>query len=433
MDILAKYEDYAREGTDAPTKYHKFCAAAMLGCLMGRRLWYRQGFAPIFPHLWVCLLGRSTWARKSTAISIAERVIAQHDETLIFTSKLSIEKMYAVVSKTNRGILLYPEIQMLQAMMGRDFNMELKSTLTHWYDAPFMAKYATMGMGEEIIVRRPSITILAGSTMEWLLEAAKSKDIAGGFYPRWLFAHSDYSDVPDKPRPPAASRAKLEAILATVKSEIFGPFNTESFDDDNDIRGKMSFSQAGGAEYDKIYSAWKRQFGNDPVMGAFSGRGLTNIIKLAMISAMGRRRSIEMGADDVRYAYDLVMSSLSDIKEITTYEMADSRGDQTMLKLRKHIKGLGAVGSTRRELLRHGPVKDPTYLDKLLSALQQAGYVTVLPGKRKDSGIYQSLEISQPELSPEPLTVVTVEAPTVTSGNEVSGQSKTFIHAPNGL
>ena len=188
MDILAKYEEYAREGTDAPTKYHKFCAAAVVGCLMGRRLWYRQGHTPIFPHLWICLLGRSTWMRKSTAIGIAERVVAKANEDLIFTSKVSIEKLYGIVSKTNWGMLLYPELQTLLAMMGRDFNAEFKSTLTHWYDAPYMSKYATMGMGgEEIIVRRPSITILGGSTMEWLLEAAKTKDIAGGFYPRWLF------------------------------------------------------------------------------------------------------------------------------------------------------------------------------------------------------------------------------------------------------
>jgi hypothetical protein len=412
MDILAKYQEYATEGTDAPTKYHKFCAAAMLGCLMGRRLWYRQGFAPIFPHLWICLLGRSTWARKSTAISIAERLIAKHDETLIFTSKLSIEKMYAVVSKTNRGMLLYPEIQILQAMMGRDFNLEFKSTLTHWYDAPFMSKYATMGMGEEIIVRRPAISILAGSTMEWLLEAAKTKDIAGGFYPRWLFVHSDNSDVPDKPRPPAASEAKLEAILYSIKNEIVGPHNLETFENPEDRRGQMTFSQTGGAEYDKIYSSWKRQYGNEPIMGAFSGRGLTNVIKLSMISAMGRKRSMTMSPDDVQYAYDLVTSSMNDIREITTYEMADTKTDQNMLKLRKYLKQLGPTGATRRDLLRNGPIRTPDYLDKILMALNQAGYVTVLPGKRRDAGIYQSLETYNPVSQPL-APVATVDHPSV--------------------
>jgi hypothetical protein len=412
MDILAKYQEYATEGTDAPTKYHKFCAAAMLGCLMGRRLWYRQGFAPIFPHLWICLLGRSTWARKSTAISIAERLIAKHDETLIFTSKLSIEKMYAVVSKTNRGMLLYPEIQILQAMMGRDFNLEFKSTLTHWYDAPFMSKYATMGMGEEIIVRRPAISILAGSTMEWLLEAAKTKDIAGGFYPRWLFVHSDNSDVPDKPRPPAASEAKLEAILYSIKNEIVGPHNLETFENPEDRRGQMTFSQTGGAEYDKIYSSWKRQYGNEPIMGAFSGRGLTNVIKLSMISAMGRKRSMTMSPDDVQYAYDLVTSSMNDIREITTYEMADTKTDQNMLKLRKYLKQLGPTGAPRRDLLRNGPIRTPDYLDKILMALNQAGYVTVLPGKRRDAGIYQSLETYNPVSQPL-APVATVDHPSV--------------------
>lgn len=420
MDILAKYEEYAREGTDAPTKYHKFCAAAVLGCLMGRRLWYKQGHTPIFPHLWVCLLGRSTWMRKSTAIGIAEKVVAKANEELIFTSKISIEKLYGIVSKTNWGMLLYPEIQILLSMMGRDFNAEFKSTLTHWYDAPYMSKYATMGMGgEEIVVRRPSITILGGSTMEWLLEAAKTKDIAGGFYPRWLFAHCEQSDLPDKPRPPAANENKLAAILSAISNEIVGPHNIETFDNIDDPRGQMTFNQAGGAEYDSIYSAWKKQFGNDPTMGAFSGRGLTNIIKLAMISAMGRKRSLTMGADDVRFAYDLVTSSMADIKEITTYEMGDSRTDQAMLKLRKHLKQLGAVGATRRVLLRNGPIHDPTYLDKLLNALLQAGYVTILPGKRKDSGIYQSLETYN-VVSVQPLTVMTVEAPSVMTVNEVS-------------
>lgn len=422
MDILAKYEEYAREGTDAPTKYHKFCAAAVMGCLMGRRFWYKQGHTPIFPHLWVCLLGRSTWMRKSTAINIAERVIAKQNEEMILTSKLSLEKLYGVVSKTNVGMLLYQEIQILLAMMGRDFNAEFKSTLTHWYDAPYMSKYATMGMGgDEIVVRRPSVSILAGSTMEWLLEAAKTKDIAGGFYPRWLFAHCEQSDVPDKPRPPAASEVKLNTILWAIKNEVLAQNNMETFDnDDNETRGKMTFTTAGGIEYDKIYCSWKKEFGNEPLMGAFSGRGLTNIIKLAMISAMGRKRSVSMGPDDVKYAYDLVTSSMADIREITTYEMADSKTDQAMLKLRKHLKALGANGATRRELLRNGPIKSPDYLEKLLQALQQAGYVTVLPGKRKDSGIYQSLETYAPQVSQPSMTVVTVEPPSVTSVTEVS-------------
>lgn len=432
MDILAKYEEYAKEGTDAPSKYHKFAGAAMLGCLMGRRLWYRHGHAIIFPHIWVCLLGPSTWMKKSTAIGIAEGVIQKANPELLLTTKITLEKLYQVLSKNNWGIMCYREFGAMLAMMQREFNAELKATITDWYDSPPQTKYQKMtGDGAEVIVRRPSLSLLVGSTMEWLIDAAKSKDIAGGFYPRWLFAHCETSDVPDKPRPADPSYTKRDAILAAIKDEICGSHNVEAFDQDGSTQGRMMFDHRAGQEYDRIYSGWKNDFGRDGLMGGFSGRGLVHLIKLSMIHAMSERRSVSMTVNDIAYAYDLTTSSMRDIKSICDLEVSDTKTGAEVNSIRKLIKRAGAAGMTRRELLRRGPMKLRNQLEPILSSLQDQGYVTTLPGKRADSQIYITTEAV--EVAKKLMTVgPTLPEPSMTV-TQSSGQSKSFIDAPFGL
>jgi hypothetical protein len=432
VDILAKYEEYAKEGTDAPTKYHKFAAASMLGCLMGRRLWYRHGHAIIFPHLWVCLLGPSTWMKKSTAIGIAEGVIQKADPELLLTTKITLEKLYQVLSKRNWGIMCYKEFGAMLAMMRREFNTELMATITDWYDAPPQTKYQKVGGdGAEVVVRRPALSLLVASTMDWLVEAAKSRDIAGGFYPRWLYCHAETSDVPDKPRPADPSYSKREAILYAIKNEVCGNHNVEAFDQDDSLQGRMMFDHKAGQEYDRIYSTWKADYGRDGLMGGFSGRGLVHIIKLAMIHAMGERRSVSMTVNDIAYAYDLVTSSMRDIKQICDMEVSDSKTGSEVNAIRKLIKKAGASGLTKRELLRRGPLKLSNQLMPILESLQAQAYITVLPGKRADSQIYMTTE--QDEAPKKPMTVQVTVPEVSSSVTPSSGQSNSFIEAPYGL
>lgn len=386
MDILEKYVDYAQEGTDAPTKYHKYCAAALVGTIMGRRLWFQLGHRVIYPHLWVCLIGQSTLMKKTTSIGIAEYILSRVNAELMLPAKFTTEKLYIALSEKPVGLVTYGELGSLLSMMEREYNVELKATLTDFYDSPPCRTYSSM-KGGMVSVQNPAMTILAGSTMDWLLEAAKTRDIAGGFYPRWLFSVAKSSDREDMPIPPPRNEQKANSII-THLAEILRTYRFETHND-----GHMKFSEQAAKEYVLIYKELKSKYAADPLLGAFAGRAQTNIVKLGMISAMARRRATMIGTQDIQWAYEIVKESMHDVHDLVAYDMGDNKTDQHLNKLRKAIKSAGIEGITRRDLLRVSPIKMPDYFDKLLHAILENGWAEQIPGKRSDSYVIVSKEI----------------------------------------
>ena len=259
MDILQKYKEYATGATDAPSKYHDYCAAAMVGAALGRGLHYQHGHITLFPHIWVCLIGQSTLMKKSTSIRIAETLLARVNERLLLPAKFSVEKLYQVLSENPSGMMTFSEFHSLLSMMSRDYNVELKSTLADFWDSPPVKSYTTVG-GGTVTVKSPALTILAGSTTDWISEAAKTRDIQGGFYPRWLFSIATTSDQPDMPLPPPRNEIKANAIVQELVAIA------KTYDRNQGEQGRITMTPKGQSEYRRIYSELRNTYGNDPFL-----------------------------------------------------------------------------------------------------------------------------------------------------------------------
>lgn len=384
MDILKAYEEYAREGTDAPTKYHRYCAAGMMGACMGRRFYYQLGHIRVYPHVWICLIGQSTMMKKSTSLRIAQEIVSRVNADLILPGKFTVEKLYEIMAEKPVGIMVFNELAILTSQMGREYNVEMKSTLTDFWDSPLQSTYSSKG-GGTISVNRPALSILAGSTIDWVVDAAKTKDIQGGFYPRWLFSVATESDQPDMALPPPRDEKKLSAIVANIA-------DLRSYFRDLDDSNEFHMSVDGQNTYKAIYRDLREQYGQSPLLGPFAGRAGVYVIKLAMIAALAQDRSTTIDRRHLEYGYALIKDTMQSISEICTYELADSKTDQHMNRIRRMLRDAGDAGMTRRDLQRLGPVRMPKYLDTLLEAVIANGWAKVLPGKRVDSQVYVSLE-----------------------------------------
>jgi hypothetical protein len=124
-----------------------------------------------------------------------------------------------------------------------------------------------------------------------------------------------------------------------------------------------------------------------------------------MISAAATRVTLEIGPEDVGYAYDLVRDALHDVVGICEFEVAGSKTEGHMNKIRKYLRNAGPAGVTKRNLLKYGPVRTVDYLRKLLESLEEMGDIRKLPGQRADSEVWVYLngtaQAAQPPQVPQ--------------------------------
>jgi hypothetical protein len=380
VDLLEKYAAFARESTDAPTKYHRYCAASLVGTVLGRRVWFQHGHRKLFPHTWVALIGPSG-VKKTTSLGIVEDLVADVAPQLVLPTKFSFEALYQALAEQPVGTLLYGELHTFLALLGRDFNAEAKSSLADWWDSPAAKTYTTKGMGK-VTLTRPAVSILSASTLSWFAEIARNRDIAGGFFARMLFVVAEKSDVEPMVLPPARDESKANEIKLGL-GQLLKRFPTEMT-----AEGRMSLTPEGENEYRRAFGALHEQYSGNDVLAPFATRGQVYVLKLAMISAAARRSSLEIAAEDVAYGYGMVLDALQDVAGIIEYEVADSKAEMQMNKLRKLIVTAGPQGITRAKLLKYGPVRRVDWLEPILRSLEAMEDIRKLPGQRSDSEIY---------------------------------------------
>ncbi len=385
MNILEKYKEYASASTDAPSVYHEYIAAVMVGTVMGKRLWYQHGHQALFPNLWVCLVGPSTWSKKSTSMLCAEYIISKVNRELIYPAKVTVEKLYSILANKSVGVMQYGELNSLLSQFQRDYNAELKSTMTDLYDSPPYRAYDSKG-GGLVEVQYPAVSIMAGSTVDWLSDAAKEKDICAGFYPRWLFCVADKSDRPDMPNPPPRDEIKANAIIKSL-SELSASFRFEHHDS-----GKMTFSKASEAALASIYGIYRKDFGDDPIRGPFSGRALICQRKLAMIHAWATRRSTLVDIEDVEYGINMTRNSMESISKLVKFELGDTRSEQKMNKILKLVHAAAGEGIKLRDLFLKSGIAKREYFIDLVKMLVDTEKIVQVQGDRKDSFILYAKE-----------------------------------------
>jgi hypothetical protein len=142
------------------------------------------------------------------------------------------------------------------------------------------------------------------------------------------------------------------------------------------------------SRYQDAFQDLHEEYSGSEVLAPFATRGQVYVLKLAMISAAARRLSVEIGPADVEYGYLLVRDALRDVAGICEFEIADSRTEHQMNKVRQYIMKAGPNGITKAKLLKYGPVRLDDWLRPLLRSLEAMEDIKKLPGQRSDSEIY---------------------------------------------
>ena len=188
-DWLFDYIQYARRLTDAPLAFHIGGGLVALAGAVGANLyWYGGGAREQWPNLYVLLIGPSG-TRKSTSVDIPTSVLDAAISGRLLDREFSPEKFIRNLADQPTSILKESEFSSLLERMKSGYMGGMKQRFTDLYDCH--ASYdrviqGVSGQGERISINRPALSIVAASTLDWLVDSLTENDMRSGFMPRFL-------------------------------------------------------------------------------------------------------------------------------------------------------------------------------------------------------------------------------------------------------
>ena len=220
------YRDTVAPTTEAADAFHYAAFLQVFGCTIGRRLHvYHAGRQ--FPNFYTCLVGRSGLTRKDTTWSRAEDLLndlhtySEDDPSPPFKAVRGLRSYEGLLDELagERKIRLIQlgELLSLLAKAKQDSLGNIIPALTELYD---MKDVINPPVHQKDVkpAREPFLSIVAGTTQDWLQKALTERDIYGGFANRWLFFYGLPKDpMPAPPKVDQRKRNELSRELNQIR------------------------------------------------------------------------------------------------------------------------------------------------------------------------------------------------------------------------
>lgn len=224
--LFKDYRDMVASTTEASDNFHYAAFLQVFGCTIGRRLHvYHAGRQ--YPNFYVCLVGRSGLTRKDTTWSRAETVL---NDLHAYSEDGPSPSFKAVRGlRSYEGLLdeLAGERKVRLIMLGELLSLFAKASqqslsniipgLTEFYD---MKDVINPPVHQKDVkpAREPFLSIMAGTTQDWLQKALTERDVYGGFANRWLYFYGlPKEPMPNPPKVDQALRNNLINELNQIR------------------------------------------------------------------------------------------------------------------------------------------------------------------------------------------------------------------------
>lgn len=184
----------------------------------------------LFPNFYTVLVGPTGLTRKTTAIRIGEHLVYDRegnptDGTLLLPGISSAEGLLETIGGYNPKeeepvdctptLLVIEEFASLLRKGKQESVANLAPMLTQMWDSANSIRLPTRK--RPLIARNPFLSILAATTLEWLLTSITREEIMGGFGNRFLYFTAKPKDpIPMPVAPDYSSLEKLRADLIAI-------------------------------------------------------------------------------------------------------------------------------------------------------------------------------------------------------------------------
>lgn len=291
------YFEYVGQ-TEAPLSFHRWSAISVVGALLGRNFKFPFGHIDLYPTQFIMLIG-GAGSRKSSAISIAEKLAQAAGYTNFADDRLSKEMFLKSMAKQEVPIieddddledlldltLDEPSEKYIVADEFLDFmgmnNLEFMTMLTKLWDSKDSYRHPKLH-GDDVVVTKPTVNMLTGSTLTNLTLAFPPEVVGHGFLTRIILVQADPTGVkitwPKKPD----SDAKYKLVEHVKKMREV-------------VRGQATVSEEALELLDRMYKDFVPI--DDPRFANYSNRRFTHLLKLCLCLA-AMRLSTEVSASD---------------------------------------------------------------------------------------------------------------------------------------
>lgn len=302
----------------------------------------------------------------------------EREDYLILPNDFTTEALCETLTKSNRGLIIFPEFGGLLAQLNRSYNQDSKIFLTNFFDVPANHKISRVGK-DPIEISRPYFSLIGGSTLEWIKSNSSDQDLRSGFFSRMLFSIRNKNDK------------KYFSLLELRDKISFGQnspfyFDTRSvFDYLTSIKENIQLDISKEAkdlhiEFDKEnYNELLRSDSEDQL--SFKSRLLIYSLKFAGIIALCDQREV-IEVKDVKNAIMISDYYKRNIERI----ISDLQGNSEFLikekRVMERIRKAGVI--SRRDLLQQSNMRSKD-LDEFVNNLVQKESIHITY-KQSDKG-----------------------------------------------
>jgi len=330
--ILKAFADYTKD-TEIPSLFSLWVGISTISSVLSRDCFLDLGHFVIYPNMYIVLVAGSAKCRKSTSIGVGRKFISKVTPRIkILSQKMTPEALIGALSGMTsegdskivneaEGILIVDE---LSTLIDRNaFKCGMISVLTKLYDSEDFP-YETRGRGVEYI-RNPCLSILGGSTIQWIKESVPSEAIGGGFTSRVVFVFKD-SIEKLVPFPHMSNETKeLGKLIEHDLNEVAK------------MRGAFALEPKAREVYEKEYVRFMRNSSlfEDPNLTGYAGRRHITLLKVAIIISASVRDDRNIDEIDMKIAIDVMKMVEEDMPKVLKAIRSEFVGDvsEEVLKL----------------------------------------------------------------------------------------------------
>ena len=263
---------------------------AMLGAAVGRKVWFDQDAHTLYPMLNLLLIGPSGIGKSTSILKYGWPLIANLPPDLrpqLIQGKATPEALHEELVAEPHALVFASE---LANFFSRSKYMEdMIPYVTQLLDYEPIVERRTRSSGL-LTVKAPSVSIVGGSTVEWLQGQLPDSAASGGFLARFLILKEDHKGqrVPDAKA--MFSKAKWIEI-ERLREQVYRDFERIVGQYAGEIRWRdFSASDA--------YATWyQTQVPDTGHLSPFSARAGEFVLRIAMLLALSCERDYLLDTD----------------------------------------------------------------------------------------------------------------------------------------
>ena len=270
------------EATELPTSYLLFTAMSMMGATMGRGTWYVDDYRPLFPMLNILLIGNSGIG-KSSSMSVSRLYLLEklpvEFRPQFFGGATTKEKLHEDLMPMPQAIIYASE---LAAFFNKaDYMKPLLPYITELLDYNPVELRTRSNQLQRIA--EPAVTVMGGSTKDWLQTALPDTAIGGGFLPRFFIIKEDHRKQ-RVANPSMSISLSAQRETALRRERVWEGFlEVVGFH-----QGAVRFADYATADF---WAKWYNQHNpGSGLLAPFAARAPEFVKRLAMLTALSSKR-----------------------------------------------------------------------------------------------------------------------------------------------